>query len=148
MFDLDTTDRILAWRKFRTKLDDLTLEEALRKTAKFWLSAPLVSQYMCPHDRNTWLNPWELLEYNKYCDFSRALGIFYTLCFTSHAKYCTINLSVLRNKSTSEDYNLVVVDGKYALNYNVDNYVNTETVPVGCELLFKYSPEDIICNQN
>lgn len=141
MFELDTTDRVLAWRKFREKLDDLTLEEALEETSKFWLQAPLTKQFMCPYDKETWMNPWELLEYNKYCDFARALGIFYTLCFTSHSKYCTITLSVYRNKRHSEDYNLVVVNGKYALNFHIDNYVNIEEVPDDSELMFNYSPE-------
>jgi hypothetical protein len=73
MFDKKYEERLRAWNEFRQSLEAST--DPLEDTVKFYERAPVVSIQVDPWDSDTWLNPWELLYENKYCEFSKILAI-------------------------------------------------------------------------
>jgi hypothetical protein len=80
MFDKKYEDRLRAWNEFRQSLEES--DTPLEDTVKFYERAPVVSIQVDPWEPDTWLNPWELLYENQYCEFSKILAICYSLQLT------------------------------------------------------------------
>jgi len=124
MFNLPTQERLLAWQKFRKHLDALSLEECVHETNKLWNTAPISNQYYCPTLSEQWPGPWQLIIDNVYDDIGKGLGMLYTIYYTNHS----CKLEFVCGKHKSNDYNLVLVnDGKYTLNWDLEVHVNTLT---------------------
>lgn len=129
IFQLDFYSRIRAWKELREQLADQPLDQQCIKIDEFWQKCPTMSYHLHPHDMETWPDPWQLLDENLYCPYSRALGMIYTLKILGIQKVDLIDCL---------DHNginvvLVSVDSaKYILNYwpgaIVNNNLNDFTV--------------------
>jgi hypothetical protein len=81
---------------------------------------------------------------NYYCNVAKALGILYTIYFTSH-RTKDLELRVYYDYKDKERYTVVYMDqGKYILNYWPYEIVNTEQVEEKqLQLLYRYSSTDL-----
>ena len=144
MWNLRTNDRLSEWKDFRHKISDLPLAQALTEINQLWSTAPYVTYYLDPSEPNSWPDPWTLLAENYYCDVAKALGILYTIYFSSH-KQIDMQLRLYYDYKDKDRYNVVWLDnGKYILNYWPYEIVNTEQVEEKqLQLLYQYSSKDL-----
>ena len=144
MWNLRTNDRLSEWKDFRHKISDLPLAQALTEINQLWSTAPYVTYYLDPSEPNSWPDPWTLLAENYYCDVAKALGILYTIYFSSH-KQIDMQLRLYYDYKDKDRYNVVWLDnGKYILNYWPYERVNTEQVEEKqLQLLYQYSSKDL-----
>lgn len=114
MFNLFGTDRLTAWKEFRTSLE--TSPTPLKDVAEFWSHAPFVSPYLDPGNPPNWPDPWHLILDAKYDDLAIPLGMLYTLKLTQRfmgSKF-EIHMSMPGNK---EKQYMLIVDQKDVLNF-------------------------------
>ena len=142
-WNLRVNDRLTQWKEFRHKLSNLPLEKAIAEVNAMWSTAPFVTYYLPPDRPEEWPDPWELLAENYYCDIAKALGIIYTIYFTSHK--IDMDLRIYYDYKEKERYNLAyLADGKYILNYWPHEIVNTQQIEEKqLQLLYRYSSIDL-----
>ena len=80
MFDKTYEDRLLAWSKFRQGLETST--DPIQDVIDNYNTAPTVSIHTDPWNQDSWPSPWQLILENQYCEFSRVLGMCYSLQLT------------------------------------------------------------------
>jgi len=144
MWKLDTSERMGSWLAFRKTLDNLPLEQAVDSVVSFWQGCPFVPYYLDPNVPEEWPTPWELILENHYCDLAKALGMLYTLYFTSHGKNLDVEIRVYYDPETKFTYNLAFLNqGKYVLNFRDDSIVNIESINKNLKLQNCYSSADL-----
>ena len=129
MFNQPVDSRLTEWIDHRKQLDEV--ENPLQEVWDFWHLAPFI-----PHNRNidpyyqkSWPSPWEIIEDNKYDDFTKALMIGWTLKLTKKFKNSKIELKTFVDQSKTREYNLVYVDEQWVINYNDNGPINADNVP-------------------
>jgi hypothetical protein len=126
MFDQKYEDRLATWRNFRNGLE--AAPSPLEDVVAFYKSAPYVSILTDPWDKSTWLGPWELLHENQYCDFSRVLGMCYSLQLTERFKDLTFEIHIGMDHSNAHTYYLLYVNN-YVIGYKEDCVVERTALP-------------------
>lgn len=123
IFLLDYAARLRNWSELRTKLIDKPLDIQCIEIDKFWQRVPTQTHYLHTDFIKDWPTPWELLNDNVYCYYSRALGMIYTLLLLD-----TKNIELVEAvDDNSNEVVLVLVDNaKYVLNYWPDTVVNNQ----------------------
>ena len=121
VFILDYENRLRSWSRLRDELLKSTLEKICIDVDKFWQRVPTQNHYLHPDFIKDWPDPWQLLFDNTFCNYSRALGMIYTLLLLG-----TKNIELVEAKDdNSNEVVLVLVDNaKYVLNYWPDTVVN------------------------
>ena len=72
---------------------------------------------------------WDLIIENYYCDIAKALGMLYTIAFSTHGNGLPMNLCVYYDMETGYEYNLAIFDeGKYVINLLDGQIVNIDSV--------------------
>lgn len=144
MFQLSAEGRLQAWRDFRKTLDSLTLEQATESVAEFWHGCPFVPYNLDPADPTSWPTPWEMITENYYCDLAKAIGMLYTLYFTTHGTGLDVEIRVYGDPRTDYEYNLAVLSqGKYVLNFRDASVVNIESLNKNLVLKHQYSSKEL-----
>lgn len=143
-WNLRVSDRLTQWKDFRHKLSGLPLPNAIAEVNAMWSTAPFVTYYLPPDRPDEWPDPWTLLAENYYCDVAKALGILYTIYFTSH-KSVNLELRIYYDYQSKTRSNVVWIDdGKYILNYWPYEIVNTQLIEEKqLQLLYSYTTEDL-----
>lgn len=141
---LKVNDRLTRWKEFRQSIDKLPIDRAVSEVNNMWSTAPFVTYYLSPDSPDTWPDPWELLAENYYCDIAKALGIIYTIYFTSH-KNTDMAVEIYYDFQKKIRSNVAnVSNGKYILNYYPFEIVNTQQIEEQkLDLLYKYSSKDL-----
>lgn len=134
-----TTEKILAWRKFREEVKDKTLDEVIETVDLWWTYAPWVKKTMDPFKPDTWPTPWDMLNRGEFCRSAIALGQAYTLwlCFPS----ASVELWLVNNFSEQDIHLVVVIDEKTVLNYTLGHVLNIEECRF--EVLEKFTREQL-----
>lgn len=143
-WNLRINDRLMRWKDFRQKISAQPLEEAVKEVNTMWSTAPFVTYYLAHDTTAEWPDPWTLIAENYYCDLAKALGMLYTIYFTSH-KHVDLELRIYYDYNTKDRYNVLFVDGgKYILNYWPHEIVNKEQIEEKqLQLLYQYSSKDL-----
>lgn len=143
-WNIRTDERLAQWADFREALSNLSFEDAIKELNLTWSSAPIVNYNLDPNTPENWPNPWDLLAENYWCDVAKALGMLYTLYFTSH-KDVEIELRSYFDLEEKLRYNVVWVnDGEYILNYYPFEIVNTSYISTKeLKLLNQYTVTDL-----
>ena len=143
-WNLRINDRLTQWKDFRRYISDLSLDKAILEVNNLWSTAPFINYHLAPDDPKTWPDPWVLLAENYWCNVAKALGIVYTIYFTSH-KIIPIEIKVFYDYTDKIRYALVWLDnGKYILNYYPYEIVNTESIEKKqLYLLYQYKITDL-----
>lgn len=148
MFKLSTVERLHGWKKFRSKIDQLTLEEALDQTQNFWRSCPFIPFYLDVNDLDSWPNPWQLIEENYYCDLAKVLGIVYTLHLSAHGKNLEPEIRLYYDSKNKHTYHIAYFcRGKYVLNLIEGEVVNKEHINQNLKLKHCFTAADLKLEQ-
>ena len=106
-------ERLQAWNTLRQQCESADLETCIKELDTWWQQTPWCPYHLHWDDRETWPDPWQLLDDNIYCGLARGLGILYTITLIDRAD--------LQNAVLAEvgGDNLVLIDqGKYILNWS------------------------------
>lgn len=124
--------KILEWRSYRRSIAN----DHLQIVARDWAKCPIIPNYLEYDDARHWPDPWTLITEGNYCDLGRALGMFYTLYYTSYPFRDTMTIEVYKDRENHEYLNLVKCEnGLYTLNYSLGQVVNNLTVSPTAELI-------------
>jgi len=142
-FNESPDNRILSWRAWRDELEEKSLDEVAEIVAADWAKVPTVMHYLAPDQISDWPNPWQLITDSLYCNLSIALGMYYSLALLDHPRITDLRLQVY--KIPEGWLNLSLINqGKYVLNYNHGNVVNTSQLSISQEnLRFEYLNIDL-----
>ena len=111
--------RLQAWQTLRQSVSHLPAARCLEHINQWWFGTPWCSYYLHWDDRDSWPDPWQLLQDNIFCSLARGLGMLYTITLLDRED---IKHSELVE---TENDNLVLIDsGKYVLNWDPDRIVN------------------------
>lgn len=138
--------RLDKWREFRHSLDSVSLEQALEQTQNLWKESPNFAPfYLDPDDTKKWPDPWQLITENYFCNVARCLGIIYTIYFSGHKNSIEPELRIYKDGDSRQLYSLVWLnDGKYILNLETDEIVNTQQIEKKkLKLLKTYSRKEL-----
>ena len=129
MFKLDLDHRLAAWSSLRKSLEDS--EEPLRELMDFWQHTPLIPNNVLidPFYPGSWPTPWEIIEHNRYDDFTKALMMGYTLLLTNRYKNSKIHLRTLVDKARKRLYNVIYVDDELVLNFSDTEVILSSEIP-------------------
>ena len=118
MFNQPVDTRLTEWITHRRELDESI--DPLQDVWDFWHRAPFIplNKNIDPYYQKSWPSPWQIIEDNKYDDFTKALMISWTLKLTNKYKNSKIELKTLVDSSRTREYNLVYVDDSWVINYN------------------------------
>ena len=113
-------NRLSSWVELRSLARQEPLNLALTRINEFWFAAPWQPYFLHWDDKQTWPDPWQLLDDNIFCDIARGLGMCYTISMLDHADLEYFEFVGTKNS------NLVLVNNKkYILNYVQNSIVNT-----------------------
>ena len=141
-FNGRTEQRILEWRAFRQSLTDWPTD--LDRVATTWAKAPLMNYLHMDH-KEQWPDPWRLIADNSYCDIGVALGMFYTLYYSSYPHKESMRMAGYRLRSSHKEVNLVICEGeKYVLNYELGRVVNTPDFFHSESPAYNYTVQELI----
>lgn len=135
--------KILTWRRFRQSLQpEQNLSESLLQIQQWWLTAPVRRVSLLNDDAGRWPSPWQLFDNLSYCDLSRALGMFYTCALCPVIRQHHLQLRILYNPA-GERVSIVDLDqGKYILNFDLQNTTGVQINSDGYQILSRYYPTD------
>jgi hypothetical protein len=128
MFNLSIDNRLSEWINHRKKLDES--EDPLQDVWDFWHQAPFIphNRNIDPHHYRSWPSPWEIIQENKYDDFTKSLMISWTLKLTTKFKNSKIELRTFVDNTRSREYNLIYIDDNWVLNYSDNGPVKVSEV--------------------
>lgn len=125
VFLLDYISRLRDWSDLRSKLSTETLQNQCIKTDQFWQQSPLQTHYLHTDFIKDWPTPWQLISDNVFCNYARALGMFYTLLLLGNKD---IEIVDAKDDNSNEVVLVLVDNAKYVLNYwpgtVVNNHIN------------------------
>ena len=129
MFNQPVDSRLTEWIDHRRQLDQS--QEPLQTVWDFWHLAPFIphNRNVDPYHQKSWPSPWEIIEENKYDDFTKALMIAWTLKLTNKFKNSKIELKTLVDSAKTREYNLIYVDDSWVINYSDNGPVAMENIP-------------------
>jgi hypothetical protein len=126
MFDQIYEERLATWRNFRDNLEKSSTP--FEDVVAFYRSAPYVSILTDPWDKSSWLGPWELLHENQYCEFSRVLGMCYSLQLTERFKELTFEIHIGMDHSCTQTYYLLCISD-HVIGYKENTIVKRTALP-------------------
>jgi hypothetical protein len=122
-------ERILNWREFRLQLKNWP--ESIDTVAQIWSKAPITNNYLVYDDPKHWPDAWQLINDGIFCDISIALGMFYTLYYSSYEEKDKMTIEHYQLPQKHQTLNLVNLEhGKYMLNYHIGRAVNIHTLDI------------------
>jgi len=124
MFIKKYEERLRIWSSFRDELEEV--EDPFRFLLDFYKQAPRVSIATDPYNRESWPDPWQLLEENQYCDFTRVLAYCYSLQLTERFKDSKIEIHIIT--TGLETYYLLQVDN-WIFGYEEDRAIDKSELP-------------------
>lgn len=134
MFNLSVDDRLSEWINHRRRLDEV--DNPLQEVWDLWHQAPFVphNRKVDPFYQRSWPSPWEIIQDNKYDDFTKALMIGWTLKLTKKYQNSKIELKTLVDTARSREYNLIYIDETWVINFNDDGPVRAEEIAIPLRL--------------
>jgi len=109
-------ERLASWAIFRDSLRDI--HSAIHKVNDLYNTVELNSQRYDPWDFSNWPTPWTLVFENKYCLFTKTLGMCYTLQLGLSID--DIEISIIKDPQLQTQY-IGKIDN-YILGLNDDVY--------------------------
>lgn len=129
MFKAEIEDRLHIWFEFRNSLE--VSEDPLQELINFWDQAPRIvhNHLIDPFFDRDWPTPWEIIERNKYDDFTIVLMMGWSLLMTKRFAQTTIEIKTLVDDSAKRMYHVLCVDNKWALNFQDHIVVPMDSIP-------------------
>lgn len=136
MFDKKFEDRLRAWIEFRNALENSN--NPIQDTIDLYSNAPMVNIQVDPWNQETWLDPWELLYENTYCEFAKLLGIYYTLKLTTRFSQSNAEIHICTDNEKSKTMYLLFFDND-VIGYDISKAVETKDLPKKLTIETKYA---------
>lgn len=129
MFNKGIDDRLSEWAAFRTHLNNSSAP--FEDVWEFWKQAPYVpyNNKVDPFNQRSWPTPWDMIVYNRYDDFTKAVMIAWSLRLTEKFKQSKIEVKTLVNPQRTCYYNIVCVDDTVVINYSDNGPISVGEVP-------------------
>lgn len=129
MFQKNVDERLSDWATFRKHVNDS--QTPFLDVWGFWKNAPYIpyNNKVDPFNQKSWPTPWDIIVYNKYDDFTKALMIGWTLRLTERFKNSIIEIKTIVNDQKTCYYNVVCVDNTTAINYGDNGPITLEELP-------------------
>jgi hypothetical protein len=106
-------ERLRLWKKLRSDIADLPLEEQLSQIAKFCATMPIGHRSLDYYTPEDWPTPWEILFHGTFCTSSISLLMYHTLVMVGRDP--VLNLV----DDAGDVFLLPVIDYQYILNYEL-----------------------------
>ena len=126
MFFESFEKRVYKWAEFRNKLE--TDLDPIQQTIDFWNKAPISSLSCDPFDQSTWLESWNLIEENRYCEFSKILAIYYTLALTERFEHSYFEIQIVNDRNAHELRYILIIDD-LIIGYFYNRAITQEELP-------------------
>jgi hypothetical protein len=129
MFKTETDERFHLWFEFRKSLE--VSQNPLQDVVDFWDQAPRIphNHLIDPYFDRQWPTPWEIIERNKYDDFTLSLMIGWSLLMTDRFKNTPIDIKVVIDDTSKRAYNVVSVNNEWVLNFHDHLVVPVDSIP-------------------
>ena len=88
----------------------------------------MASRNLDPYDQLTWPDPWEMIEENCYCEFTKILAIAYTLKMIDRYKDWQPIIKIGLDRKESILYYMLFIEGK-VVGIEYDRSVNIKDLP-------------------
>lgn len=126
MFNKPYEERLAIWSAFRESLEQSP--DPIQEAIDFYKNAPTVSLNADPWNAPSWPGPWELLEWNEYCKFTRVLGIGYSLQLTDC--FSDLNFEIHTYTHDNEGYVfLLLVDNQKVVGWEENEWIFKDKLP-------------------
>lgn len=126
MFEKKFEDRLKQWYNFRYTLT--TAPDPIQSAIDFWNQVPVSYRNIDPYEPTTWPNPWEMIEENSYCEYTKILAVAYTLKLTEQFKEWRPVFKIGIDKRDSRMYYMLFVKDK-VLSFDSDKSIQITQVP-------------------
>jgi len=126
MFDKKFEDRLKLWHDFRASLSNDI--DPVQSAIDFWSDAPESSRNIDPYDESTWPSPWEMIQENSYCEYTKILAVAYTLKLTDRFNDWQPVFKVGLDKRHSRLYYMCIIDD-YVLGFDPEKSVHIKELP-------------------
>lgn len=129
MFKTETDQRLHLWFEFRSSLE-VSLDP-LQDLIDFWDQAPRIphNHLIDPFYEREWPTPWEIIERNKYDDFTITLMMGWTLNLTKRFEKIPMEIKTIVDDNSKRVYNILCVDNTWALNFKDHQAVPLDSIP-------------------
>ena len=122
----DYVIKLSQWQALRTRLE--TSINPYQEVINYYNTQKRCKLSADPWDQATWPDPWQLMDFNLYCDFPLTLGTCYTLQLTDRFKDCKFEIHISIDKVNEELLYPLYVEDKI-LCYNYDGVVQKLDLP-------------------
>ena len=101
-------NRLASWAAFRNKLE--TVDNPVQFACNFYDEAKRHTLQCDPWDRNSWPDPWQLVEKNLYSEMCITLGICYSLQLTERFSGSSFEIHNTVDTKSKQTFYLLAVD--------------------------------------
>jgi hypothetical protein len=115
-FLMQPRELLSQWKMVRNQLGEKPEQEQLQTVVDFWNKAPLKKIAYDPETLNEYPSPWDMMNENDWCQNSIAVGMDFTLRLAGWSPE-RLKIKMIRDHDLSIQRLVLVVDGKYLLNY-------------------------------
>ena len=126
MVNISYENRLLTWKEFRNNL--CNEEDPLQSVVDFWKNIPEEPRSIDPYDRQTWPTPWELIEENSYCKYSKILAVAYTMMLSECCRDWHYEIKIGLDKTRSELYYVLIANDR-VIGFDPDKIVYVDELP-------------------
>lgn len=119
-------DRLATWKRLRDNL--VSHPDPIQTAINFWNQLPKSSRSIDPYDQTTWPDPWQLIEENVYCEYTKILGIGYTLMLSEQFQDWHFEIQVGVDRQQSKLYYMLVA-GDRVIGFEQEKSVHISSVP-------------------
>jgi len=135
-------DRLSEWRKFRYLQKSLPLNEQLQNTVNLWKDCHLGHTHYDFLNIKDWPTPWELVLEDSFDDFSRALGMAFTLIMIDDWQNESLFLRCYKDSDRSTFYHTLELND-IILNFNLGEIINKNYFSKSAKLICEYNYIDL-----
>jgi hypothetical protein len=135
-FKKEYEDRLRIWHDFRQTLE--TEKDPIQTAITFYDSIPNDNMCADPYSPETWPNPWELVQENQYCAFTKLLGIGFSLQLTDRFSQEKFEIHICIDRKNSNHYYLLYI-GNEVIGFDNYRHIEKLKLPQGLESQMTYS---------
>lgn len=119
-------DRLATWKRLRDNL--VSHPDPIQTTINFWNELPPAPRNIDPYDPDTWPDPWQLIEENVYCEYTKILGIGYTLMLSEKFQDWHYEIQVGVDRQQSKLYYMLIA-GDRVIGFEQEKSVHISSIP-------------------
>ncbi len=126
MVDKKFEDRLAIWRQLRDSL--ATSNNPIQDVIDYWNDIPQGQRNADPFDDKTWPDPWEMIEENSYCEFTKILAMAYTLKLSKLYDDWQPIIKIGLDRTQSRMYYMLYLDDQ-VIGFNEEKSVHISELP-------------------